>query len=68
MGKVRKTKAVKAVADFLFRYMVARYRCVGGPLPSSRLQLAADVKQGVHLFERDMAIGCRRLASCHQRP
>jgi hypothetical protein len=55
MSKVGKAKAAKAVADFLFRYMVARYRCVGGALPSSRIQLTADVKQGVHLFEGDIA-------------
>ena len=55
MSKVGKAKAAKAVVDFLFRYMVARYRCVGGALPSSRIQLTAEVKQGVHLFEGDIA-------------
>lgn len=54
MGKVGKAKAAKAVADFLFRYMLARYRCVGGALPSSRIRLAAEVKQGVHMFEVDI--------------
>jgi hypothetical protein len=35
--------------------MVARYRCVEGALPSSWIQLTADVKQGVYLFEGDIA-------------
>ena len=53
--KVGKAKATKAVADFLFRYMVARYRCVGGAPPSSRIQLTADAKQGIRLFQGNIA-------------
>src|SRR5947207_757713 len=59
LGKVRKAKAVKAVADFLFRYMVARYRCVGGALPSSRIQLTAEGKRGAHLHGGDVVVANR---------
>ena len=50
MARVSKIDAAR-VSDFLFRYTVARYRCVGGPVSSGRIRLAAEIRQGVEVFE-----------------
>ena len=50
MGRVNKEKAAKTAA-FLFRYMVARYRCVGGSVSSGRIRLASEIKGGLQVFE-----------------
>lgn len=50
MRKVSRTKAA-AAAEVLFRYMVARYRCVGGPLSAGRVRLADEIRQGIQVFE-----------------
>jgi len=55
MARVGKAKAAQ-VGDFLFRYTLARYRCVGGPLSSGRIRLAAEIRQGVHVFEGAIVI------------
>jgi hypothetical protein len=48
----RVSRAVSARAgEFLFRYMVARYRCVGGSLSAGRIRLAAEIRQGIQVFE-----------------
>ena len=50
MGRVNKEKAAKTAA-FLFRYIVARYRCVGGSVSSGRIRLASEIKGGLQVFE-----------------
>ena len=50
MVRVNKEKAAKT-AEFLFRYMVARYRCVGGSLSSGRIRLASEIRGGLQVFE-----------------
>src|SRR5262249_36476441 len=50
MHKVSRTKAA-ATAEVLFRYMVARYRCVGGPLSAGRIRLADEIRRGRKVFE-----------------
>jgi hypothetical protein len=50
MHKVSRTKAA-AAAEVLFRYMVARYRCVGGQLSAGRIRLADEIQQGIQVFE-----------------
>src|SRR2546421_1399238 len=49
MVRVNKKKAAKR-ADFLFRYMVAGYRCVGGSLSSGRIRLASKIRGGLQFF------------------
>ena len=55
MRKVSRTKAA-AAAEVLFRYMVARYRCVGGPLSAGRVRLADEIRQGIQVFEGTIVI------------
>ena len=55
MGKADNSNAAK-IGDFLFRYMLARYRCVGGALASSRIRLVTDIKEGVRVFEGRIVI------------
>ena len=55
MRKVSRTKAA-AAAEVLFRYMVARYRCVGGPLSAGRVRLADEIRQGIQVFEGAIVI------------
>ena len=50
MVRINKEKAAKT-AEFLFRYMVARYRCVGGSLSSGRIGLANEIRGGRQVFE-----------------
>ena len=50
MGRVNGERAAKT-AEFLFRYMVARYRCVGGSLSSGRVRLASEIRGGLQVFE-----------------
>jgi len=50
MGRVKKEKAA-ITAEFLFRYMVARYRCVGGSVSSGRIRLASEIRGGLQVFE-----------------
>lgn len=50
MHRISRTKAA-AAAEVLFRYMVARYRCVGGPLSTGRVRLADEIRQGIQVFE-----------------
>ena len=50
MGKAKRAKAAET-GEFLFRYMVARYRCVGGSLSSGRIRLVAEIKRGIQVFE-----------------
>jgi hypothetical protein len=50
MHRVSRSKAA-AAADFLFRYTVARYRCVGGQLSAGRIRLADEIWQGIEVFE-----------------
>jgi hypothetical protein len=50
MSRINKEKAAKTAA-FLFRYMVARYRCVGGSVSSGRIRLASEIKGGLQVFE-----------------
>jgi DNA-binding response OmpR family regulator len=49
-GRVKKEKAA-ITAEFLFRYMVARYRCVGGSVSSGRIGLASEIRGGLQIFE-----------------
>lgn len=55
MHKVSRTKAA-ATAEVLFRYMVARYRCVGGPLSAGRIRLADQIRHGIQVFEGSIVI------------
>src|SRR5438105_15496521 len=50
MRNANRAKAA-ATGEFLFRYMVARYRCVGGSLSSGRIRLVAEIKRGIQVFE-----------------
>ena len=50
MGRVNRERAANT-AEFLFRYMVARYRCVGGSLSSGRTRLASEIREGLQVFE-----------------
>ena len=50
MRNANKAKAA-ATGEFLFRYMVARYRCVGGSLSLGRIRLTAEIKRGIQVFE-----------------
>jgi len=55
MRRVSRGKAA-AAADILFRYMVARYRCVGGQLAAGRIRLADEIRQGIEVFEGAIVI------------
>ena len=55
MHRIRRGNAA-AAADILFRYMVARYRCVGGQLSAGRIRLADEIRQGVQVFEGAIVI------------
>ena len=48
-------KAAKA-GELLFRYLVARYRCVGGSLSAGRIRLAAEISDGIQVFEGAIVI------------
>ena len=50
MVRVNKEKAAKT-AEFLFRYLVARYRCAGGSLSSGRIRLASEIRGGLQVLE-----------------
>jgi len=50
MSKGNRAKAAET-GEFLFRYMVARYRCIGGSLSSGRIRLVAEIKRGIQVFE-----------------
>jgi len=55
MRRVNRTKAAVA-AEFLFRYMVARYRCVGGQFSAGRIRFTDDIKRGIQVFEGAIVI------------
>jgi len=55
MRRVNRTKAA-AAAEFLFRYMVARYRCVGGQFSAGRIRLTDEIKRGIQVFEGAIVI------------
>ena len=50
MVRVNEKKAAET-AEFLFRYIVARYRCIGGSLSSGRIRLASNIRGGLQVFE-----------------
>jgi hypothetical protein len=50
MHRISRCKAA-AAAEVLFRYMVARYRCVGGPISAGRIRLADEIRRGIEVFE-----------------
>ena len=49
MRRVNRTKAAGA-AEFLFRYMVARYRCVGVQFSAGRIRLIDEITRGIQVF------------------
>jgi hypothetical protein len=55
MHKISRTKAA-AAAEILFRYTVARYRCVGGQLSAGRIRLADEIRHGIQVFEGAIVI------------
>lgn len=47
------------VGAFLWRYQMARHRCMGESAPRPEDQLVAEVEQGIHRFGGDIIIEAR---------